>query len=119
MDERTSFSNMGEENYKLDGRVEFRGVKNYSIRQSVEYRVIKSYQLKYHVHCLQAAMAVHGVSVLPFDKTLDISEFKEVRRIGGVHNRLALTLSQDHRQLDSSLICKFILPLIQSNSFKG
>ncbi|RYR12050.1 hypothetical protein Ahy_B04g069565 [Arachis hypogaea] len=40
---------------------------------------------------------------------------KEVRRVGGTHTCLAPAMSQDHRQLDSSLICKVILPLIQSN----
>ncbi|XP_057760098.1 uncharacterized protein LOC130980433 [Arachis stenosperma] len=39
----------------------------------------------------------------------------EVRRVGGVYSCLALTMSQDHRQLDSSLICRVILLLIQSN----
>ncbi|RYR05548.1 hypothetical protein Ahy_B06g085408 isoform F [Arachis hypogaea] len=67
MHERTSFSNTGEEDYNLDGGVEFRvghmfrsreavlqGVKNYNIRRSAEYRVIKSDRLKYHVQCRQA-----------------------------------------------------------------
>ncbi|XP_052110119.1 uncharacterized protein LOC127741500 [Arachis duranensis] len=98
MHERNPVSNTCEANYNLDGSVEFRighrfrcreavlqGVKNYSIRRSVEYRVIKSDRLK------------------------------EVRRFGGPHNCLASTMSQDHRQLDSSLICRVILPLIQSN----
>ncbi|XP_025680220.1 uncharacterized protein [Arachis hypogaea] len=39
----------------------------------------------------------------------------EVRRVGGVHSCLAPTISQDHRQLNSSLIYRVILPLIQSN----
>ncbi|XP_025628680.1 uncharacterized protein [Arachis hypogaea] len=34
---------------------------------------------------------------------------------GGVHTCLAPTMFQDHRQLDSNLICKVILSLIQSN----
>ncbi|RYR61191.1 hypothetical protein Ahy_A04g018317 [Arachis hypogaea] len=67
MHERTLFSNMGEEDYNLDGGVEFQvghgfkcrdavlqGMKNYSIRRSAEYRVIKSDRLKYHVQCRQA-----------------------------------------------------------------
>ncbi|RYR17607.1 hypothetical protein Ahy_B03g062310 [Arachis hypogaea] len=40
---------------------------------------------------------------------------KEVRRVGGAQTCLAPTMSQDHRQLDSSHICRLILPLIQSN----
>ncbi|XP_057745866.1 uncharacterized protein LOC130964488 [Arachis stenosperma] len=96
--ERTLFFDTGEEDYNLDGRVEFQvghkfrsreavlqGVKNYSIRRSAEYRMIESDRLK------------------------------EVRRVGGVRSCLAPTMSQDHRQLDSSLICRVILPLIQSN----
>ncbi|RYR07597.1 hypothetical protein Ahy_B05g074987 [Arachis hypogaea] len=55
---------MGEEDYNLDGGVEFwvghrfkcrDGVKNYSIRQSAEYWVIESNRLKYHVQYRQAA----------------------------------------------------------------
>ncbi|RYQ92607.1 hypothetical protein Ahy_B09g098833 [Arachis hypogaea] len=38
-----------------------------------------------------------------------------VRRVGGAHTCLAPTMSQDHRQLDSGLICNVILSLIQSN----
>ncbi|RYR05058.1 hypothetical protein Ahy_B06g084907 isoform B [Arachis hypogaea] len=60
-------------------------------------------------------MDVPGGSVFPSDRTSDTDEFKEVRKVGGVHTCLAPTMSQDHRQLDSSLICKIILPLIQSN----
>ncbi|XP_015932078.1 uncharacterized protein LOC107458382 [Arachis duranensis] len=68
MHERILFSNMGEEDYNLDGVIEFRvghkfkcrdavmqGVKNYSIFQSAKYWVIKSDRLKYNVQCRQAA----------------------------------------------------------------
>ncbi|RYR00370.1 hypothetical protein Ahy_B07g088501 [Arachis hypogaea] len=42
---------------------------------------------------------------------------REVRRVGGAHTCLVPTMLQDHRQLDISLICRVILPLIQSNPF--
>ncbi|RYR09631.1 hypothetical protein Ahy_B05g078009 [Arachis hypogaea] len=67
MHERTPFLDTGEEDYNLDGSVEFQvghkfrsreavlqGVKNYSIWRSAEYRVIESDRLKYHVQCRQA-----------------------------------------------------------------
>ncbi|RYQ83730.1 uncharacterized protein LOC107620460 [Arachis ipaensis] len=67
MHERTLFLDTGEEDYNLDGGVEFRvghkfrsreavlqGVKNYNIRRSAEYRVIESDRLKHHVQCRQA-----------------------------------------------------------------
>ncbi|XP_057756387.1 uncharacterized protein LOC130975643 [Arachis stenosperma] len=67
MHERTLFLDTGEEDYNLDGGVEFhvghkfrsreavlQGVKNYNIRRSAEYRVIESDRLKYHVQCRQA-----------------------------------------------------------------
>ncbi|RYR20519.1 hypothetical protein Ahy_B03g065688 [Arachis hypogaea] len=41
----------------------------------------------------------------------------KVRRVGGAHTCVAPTMSQDYRQLDSSLICNVILSLIQSNLF--
>ncbi|RYR02538.1 hypothetical protein Ahy_B06g081337 [Arachis hypogaea] len=74
---------------------------------------------------IKLQMDVHGVSVLPSDRTSDTGEFnfqpwmfyfvREVRRVGGAHTCLAPTMSQDYQQLDSSLICKVILPLIQSS----
>ncbi|RYR28205.1 hypothetical protein Ahy_B01g052321 [Arachis hypogaea] len=82
--------------------------------RSVEYRVIKSNQLKYHVHYRQAA------TKCPWSLRVSLRQnlgYWEVRRVGGAHTCLAPTMSQDHRQLDSSLICKVILPLIQSNPF--
>ncbi|RYR25930.1 hypothetical protein Ahy_B02g059974 [Arachis hypogaea] len=42
------------------------------------------------------------------------SDAGEVRRVGGADTCLVPTMSQDHRQLDSSLICKVILSLIRS-----
>ncbi|RYQ90803.1 hypothetical protein Ahy_B09g096791 isoform A [Arachis hypogaea] len=64
--EKNPFSNMGEDDYNLDGGLEFRvghifkskdallqGVTNYSIHRNVEYRIVESDRLKYHVHCRQ------------------------------------------------------------------
>ncbi|RYQ80517.1 hypothetical protein Ahy_Scaffold1g106879 isoform B [Arachis hypogaea] len=119
MHERTPFPNTGEEDYNLDSGVEFRvghkfrsreavlqDVKNYSIHMSAEYRVIESDRLNYQVQCRQAENGCQW----SFHVAL-----REVQRVGGVHSCLAPTMSQDHCQLDSSLICKVILPLIQSN----
>ncbi|RYR11657.1 hypothetical protein Ahy_B04g069174 [Arachis hypogaea] len=126
MHERTSFFDTGEEDYNLNGGVEFRighkfrsreavlqGVKNYSIWRSVEYRVIESDRLKYHVQCHQAECGCQWSLRVALRQNLG---YWEVWRVGGVHSCLAPTMSQDYRQLDSSLICRVILPLIQSNS---
>ncbi|XP_016206183.1 uncharacterized protein LOC107646514 [Arachis ipaensis] len=125
MHERTPVSNTYEVDYNLEGNVEFwvghrfrsreavlYGVKNYSIRKSVEYRVIKSDQLKYHVQCRQADSGCQWSLRVALRQNLG---YWEVRRFGGPHSCLAPTISQDHRQLDSSLICRVILSLIQSN----
>ncbi|RYR14780.1 hypothetical protein Ahy_B04g071473 [Arachis hypogaea] len=85
MQEKNPFFNTGEDDYNLDGDVEFwvghrfkskdamlQGVKNYSIHRSAD-------------------------------------------KIGGVHMCLAPIMSQNHRQLDNNLICRVILPLIQSS----
>ncbi|RYR74388.1 hypothetical protein Ahy_A02g009081 [Arachis hypogaea] len=114
--------------YNLDDGVEFRaghrfrsqeavlqGVKNYSIRRSAEYRVIKSDQLNYHVQCCQADIGCQWSLCVALRQNLGYCDIVEVRRFGGPHSYLAPTMSQDHRQLDSSLICKVILLLIQSN----
>ncbi|RYR67000.1 hypothetical protein Ahy_A03g013220 [Arachis hypogaea] len=72
MQEKNLFSNSGEDNYNLDGGVEFWIGHRFKSRDAV---------------C----------------------------RVGGAYTCLALIMLQDHRQLDSSLICRVILPLIQSN----
>ncbi|XP_015949943.1 uncharacterized protein LOC107474820 [Arachis duranensis] len=126
MHERTPFSDTGEEDYNLDDGVEFRvghmfkcreavlqGVKNYSICRSAEYRVIESDRLKYHVQYRQANNGRFEIWL----KQYCFAVFRKVRRVGEAHSCLAPTMSQDHRQLDSSLICRVILPLIQSNPF--
>ncbi|RYR05546.1 hypothetical protein Ahy_B06g085408 isoform D [Arachis hypogaea] len=113
MHERTSFSNTGEEDYNLDGGVEFRvghmfrsreavlqGVKNYNIRRSAEYRVIKSDRLKYHVQCRQADNGCQYDILSRFEiwlKQYCFVVFREVRRVGGVHSCVVPTMSQDHR----------------------
>ncbi|RYQ80082.1 hypothetical protein Ahy_Scaffold1g106730 isoform A [Arachis hypogaea] len=111
MHERTPFSNTGEKDYNLDSGVEFR--VGHSICRSVEYRVIESDRLKYHVQCRQAANGCQWSLCVALRQNFG---YCEVRRVGGVYSCLELTMSQDHRQLDSSLICRIILLLIQSNS---
>ncbi|XP_025676932.1 uncharacterized protein [Arachis hypogaea] len=85
---------------------------NYSIRRSAEYRVIESDWLKYHVQCRQAENECQWSLRVALRQNLG---YWEVRRVGGVQSHLTLTMSQDHRQLDNTLICRVILPLIQSN----
>ncbi|QHO00133.1 uncharacterized protein DS421_13g403850 [Arachis hypogaea] len=90
MHERTPFSDTGEEDYNLDDNHRFRS------REAV----------------LQDENGCQWSLCVALRQNLG---YWEIRRVGGVHNCLAPTMSQDHRQLDSSLICRVILPLIQSN----
>ncbi|RYR00082.1 hypothetical protein Ahy_B07g088134 [Arachis hypogaea] len=112
MHERTPFLDTGEEDYNLDGGVEFRvghkfrsreavlqGVKNYSIHRSAEYRVIESDRLKYHVQCRQAENGCQWSLRVALRQNLG---YWEVRRVGGVHTCLAPTMSQDHRAVQAS-----------------
>ncbi|XP_015970788.1 uncharacterized protein LOC107494245 [Arachis duranensis] len=87
-------------------------MKNYSIRRSAEYLVIESDRLKYHVQCRQFDSGCQWSLCVALLQNLG---YWEVRRFGGPHSGLAPTMSQDHHQLDSSLICRVILPMIQSN----
>nr|XP_025688814.1 uncharacterized protein LOC112790547 [Arachis hypogaea] len=116
MHDSTLYSNTGEEDYNLNGGVKFwvghmfkyrdavlQDVKNYSIRRSAEYRVIESDRLKYHVQCHQAG---NGCQWSLHDTLRQNLGYWEVRRVGGTHSCLALTMFQGHQQLDSSLICK-------------
>ncbi|RYR79855.1 hypothetical protein Ahy_A01g004658 [Arachis hypogaea] len=103
MHERTPFLDMGEEDYNLDGCVEFRvsykfrsrevvfqGVKNYSIRRSAEYRVIESDRLKYHVQCRQVENGCQWSLRVVIRQNIG---YWEVQRVGGVHSYLAPTMS--------------------------
>ncbi|RYR28443.1 hypothetical protein Ahy_B01g052571 [Arachis hypogaea] len=107
MHERTLFSDTREEDYNLDDGVEFQ-----VDHRSAEYRVIESDRLKYHVHCHQAGNGCQWSIRVALRQNFG---YWEVRRAGGAHSCLTPTMSQDHRQLDSSLICRVILPLIQFN----
>ncbi|RYR31560.1 hypothetical protein Ahy_B01g056377 [Arachis hypogaea] len=74
---------------------------------------------------VKPTMGVNGASVSPFVRISDTEMsyknkffsvmIRDVRRFGGPHSCLGPTISQDHRQLDSSLICRVILSLIQSH----
>ncbi|RYR00344.1 hypothetical protein Ahy_B07g088476 [Arachis hypogaea] len=99
MHERTPFLDTGEEDYNLNDSVEFRiGHKFRSGRQ-----------------CFRCRQAENGCQWSLRVALRQNLRYWEVRRVGAAHSCLAPTMSQDHRQLDSSLICRVILSLIQSN----
>ncbi|RYR15702.1 hypothetical protein Ahy_B04g072610 [Arachis hypogaea] len=98
---------------KDDDKEEF-GVKNYSIRKSAEYRVTELDRLKYHMRCQQYEAGCPWSLRVALRQNLG---YWKSRRVGGVHACLALTMSQDYQQLDSSLICRVIILLIQLSPF--
>ncbi|XP_052109286.1 uncharacterized protein LOC127744095 [Arachis duranensis] len=111
MHERTLFSDTGEEDYNLDGggRVSGRPHIQMPRRRALGYEELQYLQ---EYRCRQATNGCPWSLHMALRQNLG---YWEVRRIGGAHSSLAPTMSQDHRQLDSSLICRVILPLIQSN----
>ncbi|RYR66740.1 hypothetical protein Ahy_A03g012798 isoform B [Arachis hypogaea] len=110
MHERISVSDTCGVDCNLDSGVEFR--VGHRFRRSAEFRVIECDRLKYHVQCRQADSGCKWSLRVALRQNLG---YWEVRRFGGPHSCMAPTMSQDHRQLDSSLICRVILPMIQSN----
>ncbi|XP_015963421.1 uncharacterized protein LOC107487317 [Arachis duranensis] len=126
MHERTPVLDTGEEDYNLDGSGEFRVGHKFKSREAV-LQGVKNYSIRKSADADKLIMGVNGASVWHFDRTSDTGNIKficvfqyfitisEVRRVGGVHACLAPTMSQDYCQLDNSLICRVILPLIQSN----
>ncbi|RYR53498.1 hypothetical protein Ahy_A06g028644 [Arachis hypogaea] len=62
---------------------------------------MESDRSKYHVHCKNFVVGC------PW--SLHVCKF------GGSHTCFSPTMSQDHRQFDSNLICSVILSLVQSN----
>ncbi|XP_015939554.1 uncharacterized protein LOC107465085 [Arachis duranensis] len=96
MHERIPVSDTCGVDYNLNGGVEFQVGHRFRSREAV-IQGVKNYSIRRSVE----------YRVIESDR--------EVRRFGGPHSCLAPTMSQDHRQLDSSRICIVILPLIQSN----
>ncbi|XP_015955606.1 uncharacterized protein LOC107479992 [Arachis duranensis] len=88
-------------------------VKNYSIRQNVEYKILESDRLKYQCRCKQFTNGCPWTLRVALCHNLN---YWKVYRFGGAYTCLAPTVSQDHAQLDSGLICKVVLTMIKTDS---
>ncbi|RYQ98722.1 hypothetical protein Ahy_B07g086486 [Arachis hypogaea] len=101
-------------------------VKNYSIRWNAEYRILELDSLKCHCRCKQFTNSYSWSLSVALQQNLNywymlrfildaLESITEVRRFSGLHTRLAPTMSQNHAQLDSGLICKVMLPMIKTD----
>ncbi|XP_015971265.1 uncharacterized protein LOC107494742 [Arachis duranensis] len=88
-------------------------VKNYNIRKSAEYKVVESDQRRYVCRCKQFGDQCRWMVRVAKTKS---SRFWEIRKYDGPHSCLASSMSQDHAQLDSNVICQHIFPMVHADA---
>ncbi|RYR01341.1 hypothetical protein Ahy_B06g080207 [Arachis hypogaea] len=86
-------------------------VNNYNIRRSAEYKVVESDQARYVCRCKQFGDQCRWSVRVAKTRA---SRYWVVRKYEGPHSCLASSMSQDHAQLDSDVICHHIYPMVQS-----
>ncbi|XP_020970082.1 uncharacterized protein LOC110268336 [Arachis ipaensis] len=87
-------------------------VKNYNIRRSAEYKVVESDQSRYVCRCKQFGDRCRWMVRVAKTRSC---RFWEIRKYEGPHSCLASTMSQDHAQLDSNVICQHIFPMVHAD----
>ena len=88
-------------------------IKNYSIRRSVEYKVLESDQIKYHGKCKYFGNGCNWSIRVTYRRRKGLWE---IRKYNGPHTCVSASLSQDHPQLDTNVICATIFPMVQADS---
>ena len=88
-------------------------IKNYSIRRSVEYKVLESDHIKYHGKCKYFGNGCNWSIRVSYRQK---KELWEIRKYNGPHTCVSTSLSQDHLQLDTNVICATIFPMVQADS---
>ncbi|XP_025685656.1 uncharacterized protein [Arachis hypogaea] len=88
-------------------------VKNYNIRRSAEYKVVESDQSRYVCQCKQFGDQCRWMVRVAKTRS---SRFWEIRKYQGPHSCLASSMSQDHAQLDSNVICQHIFPMVLADA---
>ncbi|RYR59434.1 hypothetical protein Ahy_A05g025317 isoform B [Arachis hypogaea] len=88
-------------------------VKNYNIRRSAEYKVVESDQSRYVCRCKHFGDQCRWMVRVAKTRSC---RFWEIRKYEGPHSCLASTMSQDHAQLNSNVICQHILPMVHADA---
>ncbi|XP_025617251.1 uncharacterized protein [Arachis hypogaea] len=88
-------------------------VKNYNIRRSAEYKAVESDQSRYVCRCMQFGDQYRWMVRVAKTRSC---RFWEIRKYEGPHSCLASTMSQDHAQLDSNIICQHIFPMVHADA---
>ncbi|XP_016204688.1 uncharacterized protein LOC107645222 [Arachis ipaensis] len=88
-------------------------VKNYNIRRSAEYKVVESDQSRYVCRCKQFGDQCRWMVWVAKTRS---SRFWKIRKYEGPHSCLANSMSQDHAQLDSNVICQHIFPMVHADA---
>ncbi|XP_015964954.1 uncharacterized protein LOC107488696 [Arachis duranensis] len=97
----------------LNRKTAMLAVKNYNIRKSAEYKVVESDQSRYVCRCKHFGDQCRWMVRVAKTRSC---RFWEIRKYKGPHSCLASTMSQDHAQLDSNVICQHILPMVHADA---
>ncbi|XP_016194935.1 uncharacterized protein LOC107635900 [Arachis ipaensis] len=97
----------------LNRKIAMLAVKNYNINRSAEYKVVESDQRRYVCRCKQFGDRCRWM--VRVAKTTS-SRFWEIQKYEGPHSCLASSMSQDHAQLDSNVICQHIFPMVHADA---
>ena len=91
-------------------------VKNYSIQRSVEYKVLESNHMKYHGKFKYFGNGCNwSIHVAHHQR----KEQWEIWKYNTTHTCLSTSLSQDHPQLNTNVICATIFPMVQVDPRRG
>ncbi|XP_015950461.1 uncharacterized protein LOC107475345 [Arachis duranensis] len=97
----------------LNRKTAMLAVKNYNIRRSAEYKVVESDQSRYVCRCKQFGDQCRWMVRVAKTRS---SRYWEIRKYEGPHSCLASSMSQDHAQLDSNVICQHIFPMVHADA---
>ena len=88
-------------------------IKNYSIRKSVKYKILESDHIKYQDKCKYFENWCSWSICVTYRQK---KELWEIRKYNEPHACVSISLSQDHHQQDTNVICDTIFPIMQANS---
>ncbi|XP_015950053.1 uncharacterized protein LOC107474921 [Arachis duranensis] len=97
----------------LNRKTAMLAVKNYNIRRSAVYKVVESDQRRYVCRCKQFGDQCRWMVRVAKTRS---SRFWEIQKYEGPHSCLASSMSQDHAQLDSNVICQHIFPMVHADA---
>ncbi|CAJ2627913.1 unnamed protein product [Trifolium pratense] len=86
-------------------------IKSYHIKRSIDFKPKKSDQDRYVIECNQAPQCQFSLRA-SYSK---VNKYWKIVRISNTHTCVSSALTQDHKKLDSNMICDNILSFVEDN----